>query len=132
MRAECPECKDPLSIHGVCGSCGYGREKKKTATYDPTVAHRNQDLVANARRNYLDNGPTCHNLTDQQWYNVCKFWPFVAVHCSRLRPQVGPENALDATAEEGPLFRGVRRKSAPVQLSIEDQDERLALQEEGA
>ncbi len=131
MTIDCPICGDPLTTRGVCGSCGYGR-KRKTAD---TTGHSDGDhwavLAAQAKEMYLANPPTSFDLTDQQWYNVCKFWPNVAAHCKRPRPVVGPEHPLDATSRQGPLMRYTvppvpRRGDDPDAL-----DERAALQSEG-
>lgn len=105
MSRKCPRCADPLSQWGVCGSCGFGKKASLEPSAPDSERERNDDLVAMVRRHYLDNAP---KLTDQQWYNVCKFWPFVAAHVNRQRPEVGPNHPLDATAREGPIFRGRR------------------------
>lgn len=129
MSQPCPDCGDPLSIHGVCGSCGYGASaKKKSANYNNEEAERNAVLVAAARDRYLATGPTSNDLTDQQWYNVCKFFPGVAEHCKRPRPEVGPDHPLDATARLGPMMRGGRRMLPAVQTEADD--ERTAIQAE--
>lgn len=127
MSLPCPDCGDPLSIHGVCGSCGYGvKAKKKSANYDPEEAARNAELVAAARQRYRDTGPTSNDLTDQQWAAVCRFFPGVAEHCKRIR--IGPDDPLWATAKLGPMMRGGRRMLPAVQTEADD--ERLAIQAE--
>lgn len=35
MPLHCPECGDPLARSGVCGSCGYGRNKTQARIVDP-------------------------------------------------------------------------------------------------
>ncbi len=127
--AHCPDCGDPLSVHGVCGSCGYGlKGKRKTAKQDPEAARR-AELAVMAKQRYLDSAPTSADLTDQQWYNVCKFWPWVAMHCKRERFKVGPDHPLDATSRRGPLLTG----QLPVFRRGDDPDaleERAAIQTE--
>lgn len=102
MSRSCPRCADPLSQYGVCGSCGFGRRAGVGPSVPDMERERNDELVASARRHYLASAP---ELTDQQWYNVCKFWPFVAAHVNRVRPEIGPNHPLDATARQGPVFR---------------------------
>jgi hypothetical protein len=76
---------------------------------------------------YEAGGPTSHSLTEQQWYNVCRFWPTVAKRCSRQFADIGPHNPLHATSFQGPLL--ARR----LQLgAMEAEYEREAIQAEGA
>lgn len=35
MARHCPDCGDPLTQHGVCGSCGYGKKSGKDKAFDP-------------------------------------------------------------------------------------------------
>ncbi len=102
MSRNCPRCSDPLSQWGVCGSCGFGKKAGLGPVVPDMERERNDELVNMARQRYLDSTP---KLTDQQWYNVCKFWPFVAAHVNRDRPEIGPHHPLDATARQGPLFK---------------------------
>jgi hypothetical protein len=111
----CPACSDPLSVTGVCGSCGFGlKAGRKRAATSPD-GDRWAIMASEARRAVLalPSGPD--TLTEQQWYNVCKFWPFVAEHCRRARPEVGPSHPLDATARRGPLTRFVVDAEADVE-----------------
>lgn len=105
---DCPDCGDPMSVHGVCGSCGYGGKfkGKSKPKHDPEAAHW-AHMAMLAKERYLNNPATSADLTEQQWYNVCKFWPNVAAHCKRPRPIVGPNHQLDVTSRRGPLTRGV-------------------------
>jgi hypothetical protein len=106
----CPTCGDPLSVHGVCGNCGYGlKSAGKAKGHNPESAHWGE-LAARAKEGYLVGVPTSFDLTEQQWYNVCKFWPNVAAHCKRPGPAVGPDHPLDATSSLGPLMRHRRVK----------------------
>lgn len=129
MAISCPTCGDPLSVHGVCGSCGNGLKKGgKRQEYDPDAARRG-DLAAIVRARSFALSPTSADLTEQQWYNVCKFWPNVAAHCDRPRPVVAPTHPLDAAARLGPLAR----RMAEVMRSCGDasaDDERAAIQAE--
>jgi len=35
MSRKCPRCQDPLSVHGVCGSCGFGlKATASTPSFD--------------------------------------------------------------------------------------------------
>ena len=77
-------------------------------------------MAANAKHDFEMGSLTAKSLTDQQWYNVCKFWPNVAAHCKRQRPEMGPGNPLDATARQGARLRRVR--------DVEGDRERVALE----
>ncbi len=116
----CPSCGDPLSTRGVCGSCGYGR---RGAKLEPSHGEgdRYAILAERAKQDFQQNVPSAESLTDQQWYNVCKFFPFIATHCKRLRPEMGPHNPLDASARLGPILSGRFR-------DMEAEAERAALQ----
>jgi len=48
--------------------------------------------------------PTSQDLSDQQWYNVCKHYPNVARRTARPLVQVGPDQPLDKTSSAGPLI----------------------------
>lgn len=50
------------------------------------------------------------SITEQQWYNVCKFFPKVARRCRRPFADVGKHNPLDVTSSMG--FLG-KAKLAP-------------------
>lgn len=113
----CPTCHSSLQPPFIaCDYCSWtaaGRSSSGNSKFDPVEAERNAFLVAQARQHYVDSGPIPETLTDQQWYNVCKFWPFVAVHCKRPRPAAGPDHPLDATARQGPLTRILPIPKAP-------------------
>ncbi len=108
MSRNCPRCSDPLSQWGVCGSCGFGRKASAAPAGSTAEGERNDALVSEARRRCQDDALTSADLTDQQWYNVCKFFPFVAAHCKRSRPEIGPAHPLDRTAHQGPIFKRKR------------------------
>jgi hypothetical protein len=108
MSRACPNCGDPLSIHGVCGSCNYGRAKPKTELAPRPEQHR---MTPQAKAAYEAGGPTSHSLTEQQWYNVCRFWPSIARRCSRPFAKIGPDNPLHATSEQGPIFKAMQARS---------------------
>lgn len=126
----CPKCGDPLSTHGVCGSCGYGRNTRAKAQQNPD-GDRWGILAAQAKDWSRSHAATSVDLTDQQWYNVSKFWPWVAAHCRRERPVVGPDHPLDATARQGPLMRFAGRTVAR-RGDDPDAIEREAIQTEAA
>ncbi|MGH7605431.1 MAG: hypothetical protein ACRENK_15725 [Gemmatimonadaceae bacterium] len=89
--------------------------------------------MAETRQRSIASAPTSLDLTEQQWYNCCKFWPFVAAHCKRPRPNVGPDHPLDATAAMGPMLRGRAALVAPRRGDDPDAlEERAAIQNEPA
>lgn len=112
---NCPTCRSSLRAPFIsCDYCSWTATGQRNSVQPGTEeGERSAQLVAEARRHYLDSGPIDNDLTEQQWYNVCKFWPFVAVHCKRARPNVGPDHPLDATAREGPLTRLLPIPKAP-------------------
>jgi hypothetical protein len=64
-------------------------------------------MTAEQKEAYEAGGPRSHDLTEQQWFNVCRFWPSVARRCSRPFADVGPHNPLWATSQLGPLTRRI-------------------------
>lgn len=129
---RCPECGDPLSVHGVCGSCGYGLKRRRGSNKDNAEAAHWGELAAKAKELYQATAPTSFDLEPQQWYNVCKYFPWVAQHCKRERFEVGPDHPLDATSHLGPLTRHLtvpapRRGDDPDAI-----DERAAIQADHA
>ena len=111
---SCPTCHSTLRAPFIaCDYCSWtATGKSSSSRLDEETAERNAVMVAEARQAAIDSAPASEDLTEQQWYNVCKFWPFVAVHCKRARPIVGPDHPLDATAREGPLTRALPRRIA--------------------
>lgn len=92
---ECPKC-GTLFVSGWCRACGEGKPSVKPVR---TV----RDYAAEARSSYQSGWPNSSVLTEQQWYNVCRFFPFVASKCSRALPDMGPHNPLHATSSMGML-----------------------------
>lgn len=104
MSRHCPKCGDPLSAHGECGSCGFGRSRTNSPASEDRRRFNEQALAASRARP----GPTSLDLTEKQWYAVCKFWPGVAKrasdHCGRRLADVGPHNPLDSQVKRGAIF----------------------------
>jgi hypothetical protein len=113
----CPTCSDQLSKDGLCGSCGYGKKQPVARMrthvgplHDAATSARLVELAQMARSRYEFAALSSSSMTEQQWYNVCKFWPSVAEHCKRQRPDVGPHHPLDATSKAGPLMGQLRKR----------------------
>jgi hypothetical protein len=89
--------------------------------------------AAAVRKRYEEKAPSSADLTAQQWYNVCKFYPTIArkasAHSHRPLAHVGPDNPLDKTATRGPLLRGIRLSPPPDPEAL---SERAAIQSESA
>lgn len=119
--SDCPICTRPLLPPFVsCSGCNW-----RTGDIVPVELSQFGQVAQQARERYVAGASTSADLTDQQWYNVCKHFRFVAVHCKRERPIVGPGHPLDATATVGPLMRGMARAT---RHSNEDDLERAAIQ----
>lgn len=104
MYRDCPDCGEPLGLGAKSCRCGWSVVKKSSAV-NQEEAERNAALIAWARQHSLDTGGKSKDLTEQQWYNVCRFWPSVAKRCSRPFASVGPHNPLHATSRLGPVMR---------------------------
>ena len=66
---DCPKCGDPLSVHGTCGSCGYGAPRKRPELH-LAAAHKPADLSGQrrwTREEWLANQRAC-----QPWIDKCK------------------------------------------------------------
>lgn len=95
-------------------------------------------MTPEAKTSYEAGAPRSHDLTSQQWYNVCRFWPSVARRCSRPMEKVGPDHPLHATSNLGPLTRAMMARQVPgidpdgeaERRRIEAQLERDAIQSE--
>jgi hypothetical protein len=97
---NCPRCDAP--VDGIeCGRCGHSEARPGS----PTSRH----MAPEAKRAYESGGHKVSDLTDEQWYNVCKFWPSVAARSGRKIADVGVHNPLDASAARGPLLRRINR-----------------------
>ena len=117
---ECPKC-GTLYASGWCKACGEGKPGAK-------AVKEVRDYADEARRAIPAGWPNSSILTDQQWYNVCRFFPGVAAKCSRPVAAVGPENRLHATSGAG-MLRGVGqadpKRWAKNILAAHDRGERL-------
>ncbi len=122
---KCPACTEILAENASRCDCGY-RVPKATAAQERS--ERNEQLVVRARQHYMATALTSYDLTPQQWYNVCRFFPVVAEHCKRTRPQVGPDNPLHATSRMGFFARA--RTIIP--MDREGEAEREAIMGEAA
>lgn len=98
----CPECGDDIYINAKSHKCGW------RLTAEPKAVPRQHRMEPEAKAAYESGGPRSGDLTEQQWYNVCRFWPSVARRCSRTFADVGPHNPLHASSNLGPLMRRIR------------------------
>ena len=117
---ECPKC-GTMFVSGWCRSCGEGKPSGK-----PDKVFR--DYGAEARASYQAGWPNSSVLTEQQWYNVCRFFPTVAARCRRALPDIGPHNPLHATSRMG-MLGGLARWHPPAR-DLEAEAERAAIQGE--
>lgn len=120
---ECQKC-GTVYVSGWCRACGEGKpaEKGGKLTADQTAEKANQLLEQ--RRIWASNGPTSFDLTDQQWYNVCRFYPAVASRCRRPLPGIGSHNPLHATSQLGLLVSAARSsKRADVTMRQPGEDD---------
>lgn len=118
---DCPQCGSVLADNAViCNRCRWN--PKPASLSDAGQAS------LEARHRFTQGWPTSANLTEQQWYNVCKYFPTIAARCRRSRPSVGPEHPLDKKSSQGPFLRHFRRRS----VDLEAAEERAAIQDEAA
>lgn len=91
----------------VCNVCGWEAPHRPAGDTREAEERRqeNERAVAAAK---AEPGSTTGDLTEQQWYAVCKFFPGVARRARRKALQVGPRNPLDAQVKLGPMFGGRR------------------------
>jgi uncharacterized Zn finger protein (UPF0148 family) len=101
---DCPKCGSPVD-GDYCPKCRYSENAVKK-TNAPGLS-RAGEIAEMIRQQLQTHGPTTDELTEQQWYNVCRFYPLVARRSRREFADVGPHNPLDATAQSGTMFKGV-------------------------
>lgn len=101
MSGECRAC-GAYYAGKWCQACGEGKPAKGKMSADEAAELANRQLEA--RRIFAAEAPGSESLTDQQWYNVCKFHPTIAARCRRPMVQVGPNQSLDRTSSRGPMF----------------------------
>lgn len=125
---DCGRCGKP--VDGLqCPACGYS-EPQSGGLEPRKLSH--WGLLAETTRQRFEapeNQPSAFDLTHQQWYNVCKFWPTIAGRCRRRRLAVGPDHPLDRTATAGPMLK--RLLGSP-RADPEAAAEREAIQTEGS
>jgi hypothetical protein len=61
--------------------------------------------VVELRKRLAEHPPSPHDLSDQQWYNVCKFYPNVAARAGRARFEISDAHPLDRTASAGSFLQ---------------------------
>jgi hypothetical protein len=103
----CPNCAYVNADEArFCAECQAPMHKTALAERAPVALSENALRAIEARERYLASAPSAADLTAQQWYNVCRFYPTIARKASEFshRPlaHVGPDNPLDATAQAGP------------------------------
>ena len=96
---DCPVCGKPVDGL-VCGSCGraeagaegFGKPIRQLSEWGIQAEQVRKKFEA------PENQPHAGQLTAQQWYNVCKFYPAAAKRCTRPKADVGEHNRLDRTS----------------------------------
>lgn len=119
MSRHCPRCRTELVPPFLsCEMCPWSQVR-------PNGSQRPESprMDYTAKVAYEAGGKRSTDLTEQQWYNVCRFWPTVAARCERALPDIGPHNPLHHTSKQGPLMRRV---------DVDANSERLAIQTESA
>jgi hypothetical protein len=101
---KCPACTETLAENATLCDCGWRRPK---ATPQQERKERQGQLVELARRAYEESAPRVADLSEQQWFNVCRYFPSIAEHCTRPRPVVSPDHPLWKTSRMG-LFMRIR------------------------
>lgn len=99
---RCPACTEVLAENATYCGCGW---KKPKASPAEQQKERVRELASQVREAFERNAPKAADLSEQQWYNVCRFFPFVAEHVNRERPEIGPSNPLHATSRMGMFAR---------------------------
>jgi len=93
---KCPMCNEDIQDDLDQCDCGYRRPKKKVI----------REETRQVREQYLEAGPTSWDLTDQQWFNVCKFFPTVAARCKRPPADLSPDNPMHKV-RPGPMLQSM-------------------------
>lgn len=92
---RCPACTEVLAENATRCDCGWKRQKLSDS--DQARARRSE-LATDVRSSYEINAPKVEDLSDQQWYNVCRFFPSIVEHCKRERPEISADHPLHATS----------------------------------
>ena len=108
MSGECKAC-GAFYAGKWCQACGEGKPAKGKMSADEAAELANRQLEA--RRIYAAEAPGSESLSDQHWYNLCKFHPTIAARCRRPLVEVGPNQPLDRTASRGPVFDSAHKSS---------------------
>ena len=58
--------------------------------------------------------PNSYDLTEQQWFNVCKFFPTVAARCKRPQTDLSPDNPMHKV-RPGPLLQSMLGRTPVVE-----------------
>lgn len=103
MSGECKSCGTYFA-GSWCRACGEGKPEKGKRSADEAAELANRQLEA--RRIWASDAPGSESLTDQQWFNVCKFFPKIAGRCRREPADLSPENPMHK-ARPGPLMRAM-------------------------
>jgi hypothetical protein len=117
VSKSCPRCRTALVAPFLsCEMCPWSSMKPADT---PRRGFIHMDPQEKAE--YERQGKRSGDLTEQQWYNVCRFWPTVARRCRRPFADVGQHNPLHGTSRIGPLMK-----------SVYVDEERIAIQAEAA
>jgi Double zinc ribbon len=114
----CPNCSHINADDArFCAECQAPMQKSVLAERAPVTLSENALRALEARKRYLESAPSSADLSEQQWYNVCKFYPIVAKHASefsnRRLAHVGPDNPLDKSAQPFALGFFLKRRGFP-------------------
>lgn len=116
MKCWNPECGNhDLSERAItCPECGTDRPRtgRPRARVETEEDRRIREQIAQLRERLAQGGPSSWDLTEQQWYNVCRFFPHVAARSARPMLKVGPDHPLHATSRMGSLLAGWRAPPA--------------------
>ena len=118
MSGECGAC-GAYFAGNWCQACGEGKPAGKGSKLSANEAAERANQLLADRRAYAESGPTSADLTDQQWFNVCKFFPKVAARCQRPMADLSPDNPMHKV-RPGPLLQTMLGKNVVQRQPGED------------
>lgn len=103
---NCPECQ--AAVDGLqCGRCGYAEPGYQVPKARRTTPLSALGQLAQEISDFYESDAwrkRTPDLTEQQWVNVCKYFPTVAAHCTH-RPIADSTHPLWDSGRAGALFR---------------------------
>jgi hypothetical protein len=122
MSRKCPRCQDPLSVHGVCGSCGFGlKASAPTTNRDPEYLRC--EWVALADRCRYVGTITADTRGGGPWFCVGHFGCTDPAHGERIVDESQTKRGDDWSA--GTIVGNARARFV---AKLEAQAEREAIQ----